>query len=210
MAQQGNTPREPNPVFLMLAELARMTYGDALNYLDHPEYADRAEAAVALCESGAIRRRATRDKRTGRVLAWTYSVVSQDKSNGIRHYSVSADAMPDCDCADWQHRMRRFRGELERVGSQAITLPCPVPCKHALALRWMLALQSIFPSITIEDEGAEQAPVAPVAPARTAPTQECEIGKSVRVPLDDPELEEMCNVFSANNYDPGLDKRGGR
>lgn len=148
MSTQRNT--EPSPVFLMLAEVARMTYGDVINYHDHAEYVDRAEAAVALCEAGAIRRRATRDKRTGRIVAWTYSVMSQDKS-ARRYYSVSADVMPDCDCPDWTHRMRKFRGELERLGNHAITLPAPVPCKHVLALRWMLALQNIFPSITVDD-----------------------------------------------------------
>lgn len=157
MSDTGNKMSGPNPVFLMLAEEARMTYGDALDYLDHPEYADRAEAAVVLCESGAIRKRATRHARTGRVVAWTYGVVSQDR-DVRRYYGVSADALPDCDCPDWQHRMRKFRGELERIGKQAVTLPIPSPCKHILALRWMLALQAIFPDIAIEDanEVAEQ------------------------------------------------------
>jgi hypothetical protein len=152
MNQKGKTGeamKQPNPVFLMLAEESRFIYGEALDYHDHAEFGDRAEAAVALCEAGAIRKRATRHKTTGRVVAWTYSVASQDRSSK-RFYSVSEGPLPECECPDWSHRMRLFRGELERVGSQAVTLPIPVPCKHILALRWMLALQAIFPSIEIE------------------------------------------------------------
>lgn len=142
---------EISPVFQMLVALARFEYGDALDYTEACEFDDRAEAAAALCEAGAVRKRATRDAKTGKVLAYTYSVASSVARSGV-YYSVEAGPMPECECPDWSHRMRHFRATLERVGSQSVTLPLPTPCKHQLCLRWMLALEAAFPSIEIEDE----------------------------------------------------------
>lgn len=146
---------EISPFFQALIALARLEYGDALDYTEACEFDDRAEAAAALCEAGAVRKRATRDAKTGKVLAWTYSVASSVARSGV-YYSVEAGPMPECECPDWAHRMRHFRGTLERVGSQSVTLPIPVPCKHQLCLRWMLALAEALPSIKIEEEEQEK------------------------------------------------------
>lgn len=144
---------EVSPVFQMLIALARLEYGDALDYTEASQYDDRAEAAAALCEAGAVRKRATRDARTGKVLAWTYSVDSQQHKYGERlFYHVEPSGVPSCECRDWQYRMRSRFAVLEKWGSQSIVLPICVPCKHQMALRWMLALEAAFPSIEIEDE----------------------------------------------------------
>lgn len=146
---------EFSPVFQMLIALARLEYGDALDYQEACEFDDRAEAAAALCEANAVRRRATKDAR-GRVLAYTYSVDSQQHKFGERlFYHVEPGLVPSCECRDWQYRMRTRLAVLERLGSQSITLPIPVWCKHIGALRMMLALEAAFPSIRIQDEQPE-------------------------------------------------------
>lgn len=145
--------REVSPFFQALIALARLEYGDALDYTEACEFDDRAEAAAALCEAGAVRKRATKDAKTGKVLAWTYSVDSQQHKRGEKlFYHVEPSGVPSCECRDWQYRMRNRFAILERWGNQSIVLPLVVPCKHLTALRWMLALEAAFPSIQIEDE----------------------------------------------------------
>lgn len=113
-----------NPVYLLMVNLLRLQYGDALDYADGGPgglFASRAEAAIALLDGGHVEK----------VSEYAYQVRSQEAGK-VRYYMVHLGEPVDCECEDFQVR-------------RAL-------CKHCASVLMLAAMQATFRTMDVQVE----------------------------------------------------------
>lgn len=169
--------RSNNPIVQIAARVIEALACGNLDYREGRNgHKSRAEAAAALFDTVA---------ETG--TPGFYLVKSEDEETPKRIYRVHA-LSPDfsCECEDALNTKNNPTGI----------------CKHQIAAIMYHTIKEVLSELPDEQGAVEAAPPALPAPAKAPlPASHPGFGRGARVPLDDPELEELCNLVSASNYD---------
>lgn len=141
--------------FQILAHVARLEYGNTLDYTEgglNGAFDDRAAAAVDLCTRQAVTIGAV--VRCGHVIPLACRVQSHEKPKTISYFVDPRSDPPDCECSDWRKRLKAY---LEARRENPNT-PRPAPCKHLLAATWELAIMAAWNEAQVEAPEEPQEP----------------------------------------------------